>query len=118
MMSKGIKGGEAFKEKMSDDSFMKEFSEKVSVSLKKWCKENPERLKERARLATEARMKNGTWLKKHFERIKNTPKEVFSEIGRRSWVTRRLNLLKREEEKRIAKEEKDEKLDVIDCRTD
>lgn len=93
MHKKAQSGGAAFLEKLKDERFRHDFSNKISASVSEWCKNNPDLVKKRSKKAMLNREKNGVWI----ERVRASSKLVTKEERRRrvvkGWETRRKNLM-------------------------
>lgn len=93
MHEKAQSGGAAFLENLKDEQFRRDFSNKISMSVSEWCKNNPDLVKKRSKKALLNREKNGVWL----ERVRASSKLVTKEERQRriskGWETRRKNLM-------------------------
>ena len=94
MTDKAKLGGEAFLERLSSDPhFREEYSEKISNAVSSWCKDNPDKVANRAQKIAQARVENGTWISSIREANSKVTQEEWISRAKKGWETRKKNAL-------------------------
>jgi len=94
MTTKAKLGGEAFLERLSSDpNFREEYSEKISNAVSSWCKDNPDKVANRAQKIAQARVENGTWISSVREANSKVTQEERISHAKKGWETRKKNAL-------------------------